>query len=80
MQAVIQKWGNSLAFRIPKSFANATNIELGLKVELEIVKGNIVLKPIKDKKYKLDELLSQIDEDNIHKEVDFGKAEGKEIW
>lgn len=79
MQAVIQKWGNSLAFRIPKSFAKATNIEFGSEVEMEIENGNIIIKPLKKNKYSLDELLEQVNESNKHDEVDFGKAEGKEI-
>jgi len=79
MKVQIQKWGNSLALRIPKSFALETKIEQGSTVEVALEKGQITLKPVKDE-ITLERLLADITEENLHTEIDFGKPEGKEVW
>jgi len=79
MKVQIQKWGNSLALRIPKSFALETKIEQGSTVEVALEKGQITLKPVKDK-ITLESLLANITKENLHAEIDFGKPEGKEVW
>lgn len=78
MKVQVQKWGNSLALRIPKSFAIETNIENGSTVDVNVQKGSIVFKPVVEESLVLEDLLSQITDENIHAEIDFGKAEGKE--
>lgn len=81
MKTKIQKWGNSLAVRIPKSFAVQTKLEQDSIVDLSLVNGEIVVKPHQEKpKYTLDELLANVSEDNIHPETDWGKPVGKEVW
>lgn len=80
MQTKIQKWGNSLALRIPKSFALNVNIKQNELVDLSIDKGNIVIKPIVQKEYSLEELLEGVSENNLHSEFDTGDPTGKEIW
>ncbi len=80
MQTKIQKWGNSLALRIPKSFALNVNIKQNEIVDLSIDKGKIVIKPIVQKEYSLEELLEDISENNLHSEFDTGDPTGKEIW
>jgi antitoxin MazE len=79
MQVQIQKWGNSLAIRIPKSFAKEIEVDLGTTVDLSTVEGNLVAKPVKEG-YSLEEMLDQVNEQNLHSEVDTGDAVGKEIW
>lgn len=79
MKVQIQKWGNSLALRIPKSFAIETKIEQGTTVEVTLEKEAIVLKPVKEE-ITLENLLGNITEENLHTEIDFGKPEGKEVW
>jgi antitoxin MazE len=78
MKVQVQKWGNSLALRIPKSFAVETSIENGSTVEVTLEKGAIVIKPAKDD-INLEDLLSGITSENIHVETDFGRPEGKEL-
>ncbi len=80
MKAQIQKWGNSLALRIPKSFAKETNIENGSYVDLSLVRGNLVAKPLEENEYTLKQLLSKITKDNLHWEFDTGNTVGNEIW
>lgn len=77
-----QKWGNSLGIRIPKDAAHRIGIDQGSEMVLNvIVSENIItLKPKKtQKKYTLQELLSQITPENRHKEIDFG-IEGRELF
>ena len=80
MKINVQKWGNSLALRIPKSFALETHIKQGASVDISLEKGKLVIKPIPEKKYTLDDLLSRITKQNIHKEVDTGQIVGREVW
>ncbi|MGI8542372.1 MAG: AbrB/MazE/SpoVT family DNA-binding domain-containing protein [Aridibacter sp.] len=78
MKVQVQKWGNSLALRIPKSFAVETDISNGSTVEITIENGQINLRPVQ-KEETLEELLEGITEENLHMEIDFGRAEGKEL-
>ena len=80
MKTQIQKWGNSLALRIPKSFAKETNIRNGSYVNLSLVRGNLVAEPLEEKEYTLNQLLSKINKDNLHREFDTGDAIGNELW
>ena len=80
MQAKIKKWGNSLALRIPKSFALNANLRQNKLVDLSIDKERIIITPIDEKEYSLDELLESVSESNLHGELDTGAPVGKEIW
>ena len=80
MQAKIKKWGNSLALRIPKSFALNANLRQDELVDISIDKERIIIIPIGQKEYSLDELLAGVSEDNLHGEFDTGAPVGKEIW
>ena len=77
MKAIVQKWGNSLSFRIPAVWAKDNNIRNGSKVEVIMEKGKIVILP---QKKSLDDMLAMVNEENIHSEVDTGYAMGKEAW
>lgn len=79
MKSTVQKWGNSLAIRIPKSFATEIDLYQGAEIDLVLFENKIQIEPIKKKKITLDELLSQVTEENIHSEVDTGTPVGKEI-
>jgi antitoxin MazE len=80
MKSTIQKWGNSLAIRIPKSFAHQINLSQGAEIDLVLLDNKIQIEPIKKKKLTLDDLLSKVTEENIHQEIDTGEPVGKEIW
>ncbi len=79
MKSKVQKWGNSLAIRIPKSFANEIDLFQGTEVDLVLFDNKIQIEPAK-KKMSLDDLLSKVTDDNIHKEIDTGLPIGKEVW
>jgi antitoxin MazE len=80
MHAKVQKWGNSLALRIPKAFAVDTQLENDSMVEISVVGGQIIIKPVVKPVWTLEELLAGISIENIHSEVDTGLATGNEIW
>lgn len=80
MKSTVQKWGNSLAIRIPKSFANEINLSQGAEIDLVLFDNKIQIEPTKKKKLTLSDLLSKVTEENIHQEIDTGDPVGKEIW
>lgn len=80
MKVQIQKWGNSLALRIPKSFALESKIEQGSTVEVSVKQGKLVVAPLIAPEFMLEELLSKVTKRNLHHEVDSGDAAGKEVW
>jgi antitoxin MazE len=80
MRIQIQKWGNSLALRIPKSFALETKVGQGSTVELTVKGDSLVVKPVVEPEFELDELLSQVTKRNLHSEIDAGNAVGREVW
>jgi antitoxin MazE len=80
MKTRVQKWGNSLAVRIPKSFSVEAGLQAGAAVDLSIVKGMLVMRPITPQPLTLDELLRGITDENIPGEWDTGPAVGKEAW
>ena len=79
MKTTVTKWGNSLAIRIPKAYADQIGVGVDSSVELNLDKNQIVMRKPKPK-YDLNELVDQISDANRHKEVDFGPSHGKEIW
>jgi antitoxin MazE len=80
MKTRVQKWGNSLALRIPKSFAAEAGLCENEPVQLLLVDGRLVVEPVSQERLTLGELLSGVTDDNLHGEWDTGPAVGKEIW
>ena len=80
MKTRVQKWGNSLALRIPKSFAEEAGLHANGAVELSLVDGALVVQPLPPQPLTLEELLRGITDDNIPSEWDTGPAIGKEVW
>lgn len=80
MKSRIQKWGNSLALRIPKTFAQEIGLDRDVPVDMSLEDGRLIVVPVTKTPMILERLLEQITEDNIHHEVDTGPAIGEEIW
>lgn len=80
MQSRIQKWGNSLALRIPKSFAREIGLDRDVPVSLSLEDGRLVVAPMTKSLQTLEQLLEQVTEDNIHREVYTGTRVGQEVW
>ena len=80
MKTRVQKWGNSLALRIPKSFADEVGLQKATAIELSLEDGKLVISPITKAKPTLKQLLVKITGDNLHHEVDTGHGIGNETW
>ncbi|KAF1080160.1 MAG: hypothetical protein GQF41_3627 [Candidatus Rifleibacterium amylolyticum] len=79
MKGKVQMWGNSLAIRIPKPFANEIHLTNNSEVEISLKNGALVVEPALEE-VDFDKLLEKVNKDNIHKLVDFGPPRGKEVW
>ena len=80
MQARVQKWGNSLAVRIPKSFAAQSQLEHNSLVDMTIEENRIIILPAIKPKPTLTELLAGVTKQNIHDEVASDQPVGRETW
>jgi antitoxin MazE len=76
----IQKWGNSLGLRIPKSLANEAGVEEGSAVDIFLEEDRLVIRPLRTARYRLSDMLSKVCEDNLHEEISTGDAVGREVW
>jgi antitoxin MazE len=80
MRTVIRKWGNSLAVRIPKSFAKETRLNNETLIELQIKPNSIVIRRAVRKSHSLKALLARMRPEHRHPETDWGKPVGREEW
>jgi len=80
MLTKVQKWGNSLALRIPKTLAADAQIEKDSVVEVSLVDGKIVVKAVATPKWRLDQLLAGVTTEIVHHEMDTGSPLGHEAW
>jgi len=78
MEATVKKWGNSLGIRIPNLIVRELSLKDGSLVDINDRGKEIVIKPVQ--KNKLSEIVSNINEQNIHKEIETGGPVGKEVW
>ena len=74
----VVKWGNSLAVRIPKGFAERARIKEGDPIFIEALDEHVRLRPA-DKAPTLEELVAKITPENCHEEMKWGPAVGKEF-
>lgn len=79
MRTKVQKWGNSLAVRIPKPFAEGAGLRPAAEVELLLENGTLRLTPAR-RRWGLRRLLSRVTKQNLHVEVETGPAVGREVW
>ena len=80
MRSEIQKWGNSLAIRIPKAFAKELGVDHKSGVDITVADGQLVVSPLGAPPYNLEQLLQGVTEENLHSEVDTGSVAGGEAW
>jgi antitoxin MazE len=80
MKAVVKKWGNSASVRIPSAVLKAAHLVLDEPVDVREESGRIVIEPTRRKEYDVAKLIKGITRGNLHEEVDFGGATGKEAW
>lgn len=80
MKAKVRKWGNSAAVRIPAIVMQTLRMGVNEVVEIREEAGKLVIEPLRQKDYDLKKLLKGITEKNVHRAVDFGKPQGREVW
>lgn len=80
MEARIQKWGDSLALRIPESFATGIRLKQGTLVDVSIRDGTLIVEPLYPSPVTLEDLLKDVTPENLHDEVETGRAVGREMW
>ncbi len=80
MKTAVQRWGNSLALRIPRAYAAETRIGEGSEVELSTRNGALVVRPVRRRRHALADLLKQVKRGNCHGEVSTGAPVGRETW
>ena len=80
MRARVRKWGNSLALRIPKPYAEEAGMAEGGEVRLSIAGGKLVAEPVRPPRYTLKSLLADVHKEKVHGEEDFGGPVGREAW
>jgi len=79
MRTSVQKWGNSLAVRIPKAFATDLGIDQDGSVDLSMEDGVLILRQVRVDRYDLESLLKEVTDENIHAVVDWGAPVGREL-
>ena len=80
MKTKVQKWGNSLALRIPRSFAMEADLTDGSVVDMTARDGKIIVDAHPAPAYNLKDLLKAVTKKNIHSGVDTGAPVGREAW
>ena len=80
MRTKVQRWGNSLAVRIPKSFAEEVGLTDDSPIEMRLAKGGLLIEPSAEWRPRLDELLAGVDETNAHGEIETDEPRGSEAW
>ena len=78
MHTTAQKWGNSLAIRVPKRIAEEAGLREKDRVEIEVQEGTLVVRPHHRRVYKLEDLVKRMNPRNVHKAIDFGEPVGRE--
>ena len=78
METVVKKWGNSLGIRIPNLIARELSLKDGSCINIDDNGKKIIITPIK--KNRLSEMVSKINKQNLHAEIETGEPVGKEIW
>jgi antitoxin MazE len=80
MHVRVQKWGNSLAVRIPKPLAEDAEVKEGTVLNLAVFEGKVIATPVSKRKLSLKQLLAKVNRKTLHDEIDFGSPVGREIW
>jgi antitoxin MazE len=77
MTVKLQKWGNSMGVRIPKSIIDKVKLEENEELMIEQQDGKIVIFPAR-KKLSLGDMMVQVTPENLHTEDDL-KPDGNEV-
>jgi antitoxin MazE len=80
MKTRIQRWGNSLAVRIPKSLAEEAGLAENVSIDMSLDNGKLLIEAVAEHSYTLEELLAGVTDENLHQEISTGPRVGGEAW
>ena len=80
MRTRVQKWGHSLAVRIPKALAVSASLGENTAVDVSLQGDKLVIAAVAEEALSLDGLLAAVTPENLHGEVGTGRAIGLEAW
>jgi len=80
MKTRVQKWGHSLAVRIPKPLADEAGLTDNSPVQISLRDKQLVIVPVVLPALTLEALLAEVTENNLHREVDTVPSVGGEAW
>jgi antitoxin MazE len=75
----VQKWGNSLAVRIPKAIAEQVNLQRGTPIDLETSCGLPTIHSERGHKQTLAALLSRAKDPSPHRALNANGPVGREL-
>jgi antitoxin MazE len=76
----VQAVGEGLGVPLPSIAVEKQGLRPGSELEVIVTKDAIMLLPVSKGKSKLDELVAQITDENMHELVDWGRPVGGEVW
>jgi len=77
MRSRIEKWGNSLAVRIPRALALDAGLFEDTAVDLILREGSVVVRPVRTRS-RLATLLRKVTAENLQAEMETGVPTGRE--
>lgn len=80
MNMHVRRWGNSAAVRLPAAAMSSAGLKIDDAVRIVEENGRIVIEAARPAQVTLDWLLAEGTPDDFHGEIDFGSAQGNEIW
>jgi antitoxin MazE len=79
-----QKWGNSLAVRLPHEFVKQLGLTPNADVQISLQGDHLCLAPVAPvvpiQYVDLADMVAKTTPENRHSEPDWGPATGKEVW
>jgi antitoxin MazE len=79
MRTRVQKWGNSLAVRLPRQVAEAAGLGENVEVEVTASGEGVAITPV-TRELTLDDLLAGITSKNRHDATEWDGPRGREAW
>lgn len=80
MKVRVKKRGNSASVRIPALVMAGAAMSLNQAVDVRAEAGRIVIEPISEAAFDLDNLVPGITDENRHDAIDTDARRGREFW
>jgi len=80
MKVQVRRWRGGLVVRIPHALALAAGLTDASVVEVSLVDGLLIARPVSTSIHRLRRMLARITPDTLHGEIDSGPPRGREVW